>query len=90
MGKQQHKKKKPNFIQLTPTRSSDEDEPLKATPAAAEFCGSRPATLEKWRWTGDGPPFLKVGRKVLYRPADLRAFLKGCERRSTSDKGATS
>ncbi len=31
-------------------------------------------TLARWRWTGDGPRFLKVSGKVLYRLEDIEAF----------------
>lgn len=46
-----------------------------------------PATLRKWRWEGKGPKFIKVGRKVAYREADITAFIDGQIRRSTSDPG---
>ena len=35
-----------------------------------------PKTLERWRWLGDGPPYLKIGGKVLYRIEDVEAFEK--------------
>jgi hypothetical protein len=31
-------------------------------------------TLERWRWTGEGPPYLKIGGRVVYRLADIEAF----------------
>lgn len=31
-------------------------------------------TLERWRWTGQGPTFLKLGGRVLYRLSDIEAF----------------
>lgn len=31
-------------------------------------------TLERWRWTGQGPAFLKIGGRVVYRVADVEAF----------------
>jgi hypothetical protein len=31
-------------------------------------------TLERWRYTGQGPAFLKLGGRVLYRQADIEAF----------------
>jgi len=32
-------------------------------------------SLSKWRWSGEGPRFLKVGkRRVAYRPAELDAW----------------
>jgi len=48
---------------------------LLPTPTAAEFCGLRPGTLEVWRCHGDGPPYLKIGAKVLYRESDLVKWL---------------
>ncbi|CAK0774758.1 putative site-specific integrase-resolvase [uncultured Gammaproteobacteria bacterium] len=33
-----------------------------------------PYTLERWRWLGQGPRFLKIGGKVLYRLEDIEAF----------------
>ena len=31
-------------------------------------------TLERWRWTGEGPQFLKLGGRVVYRSEDVEAF----------------
>ena len=31
-------------------------------------------TLERWRYNGQGPAFLKLGGRVLYRLADVEAF----------------
>jgi predicted site-specific integrase-resolvase len=33
-----------------------------------------PRTLERWRWTGQGPRFLKVGGRVVYRIEDIEAY----------------
>ena len=33
-----------------------------------------PRTLERWRWTGEGPRYLKVGKRVVYRLEDVEAF----------------
>lgn len=33
-----------------------------------------PRTLERWRWLGKGPRFLKVGGRVVYRLQDIEAF----------------
>jgi hypothetical protein len=41
--------------------------------------------LSKARLRGDGPVFLKLGRKVLYREADLIAWRDERLRRSTSE-----
>jgi predicted DNA-binding transcriptional regulator AlpA len=44
--------------------------------AAAQRLGLAASTLAKWRVTGSGPRFLKVGRKVLYRDSDLTAWVE--------------
>lgn len=31
-------------------------------------------TLERWRWLGQGPRFLKIGGRVVYRIEDIEAF----------------
>jgi predicted site-specific integrase-resolvase len=30
--------------------------------------------LERWRWVGDGPQFLKLGGRVVYRVEDVERF----------------
>jgi hypothetical protein len=34
-----------------------------------------PRSLERWRMTGDGPPYLKLGRRVVYRERDVEEWL---------------
>jgi hypothetical protein len=31
-------------------------------------------TLERWRGTGEGPHFLKIGGRIVYRLAEIEAF----------------
>jgi hypothetical protein len=31
-------------------------------------------TLERWRWQRQGPPFLKVGGRVVYRLEDVESY----------------
>ncbi len=40
-----------------------------------------PRTLERWRWKGLGPAFLKIGGRVIYRLDDVEAYENGrrCE-----------
>ena len=33
-----------------------------------------PRTLERWRFTGEGPQFIKLGGRVIYRLEDIIAF----------------
>ena len=41
---------------------------------AAEILRVSPRTLERLRVTGEGPRFVKIGRRVLYRASDLEAW----------------
>ncbi|MBJ7409985.1 MAG: helix-turn-helix domain-containing protein [Phenylobacterium sp.] len=54
---------------------------------AAGLTGLSVSTLNKLRVFGGGPPFLKLGRRVVYDPADLDGWLAERRRRSTSDNG---
>jgi predicted site-specific integrase-resolvase len=47
---------------------------LLETVHAADQLGLSPRTLEGWRRRGEGPPYLKIGRRVKYRPEDIEAF----------------
>jgi hypothetical protein len=33
-----------------------------------------PRTLERWRWEGRGPHYLKLGNRIAYRIEDVEAF----------------
>lgn len=61
--------------------------PYRTTKEAASYLRLRPSTLERWRLVGDGPAFLKFGRRVLYAQDELEAFAKSARRLSTSDPG---
>ena len=43
------------------------------TSDAASYCGSTASTFEKFRLTGAGPAYSKIGRRVVYRVEDLDA-----------------
>lgn len=62
-------------------------ENLKTAEAAA-FLQVQPTTLEQWRWNGKGPRFIKMGRCVRYRRADLEAFIEGRAFTSTTEAQA--
>ena len=42
---------------------------------AAE-CRIARATLEKWRREGKGPPYIKLGKRVVYRASAVEAWLE--------------
>jgi predicted site-specific integrase-resolvase len=41
-------------------------------------------TLERWRWTGEGPQYIKIGGRVVYRQEDVEAFEAEQIRKSTA------
>ena len=41
-----------------------------------------PRTLERWRWIGEGPPYLKIGGRVVYRLEDVERYEQEQLRRS--------
>jgi excisionase family DNA binding protein len=51
---------------------------------AAEYLCLSERTLERWRVSGDGPAYVKAGRRVLYRECDLIEWVAGRVRISTS------
>ena len=58
------------------------------TASAAAYVGWSPSTLEKSRLSGDGPPFIRIGRRTVgYLVDDLDHWLEERRRRSTSDLG---
>jgi predicted DNA-binding transcriptional regulator AlpA len=58
---------------------------LLDTEAVARIAGLSPVTLRKWRMTGAGPRFVRLGRAVRYRKAAVDAFLLGHEYTTTTE-----
>ena len=44
-----------------------------------------PRTLERWRWLGQGPRYIKIGGRVVYRVEEVEAFETQQTRASTSE-----
>ena len=44
-----------------------------------------PRTLERWRWLGQGPRYIKIGGRVVYRGEEVEAFEAQQTRASTSE-----
>lgn len=53
-------------------QSSDEDHLTQSE--LADRWRISPRTLEKWRYLGVGVEHLKIGGRVIYRVADVRAY----------------
>ena len=70
--------------------------PLTEPPGTGRFSKTRPTsgyigvsdrTMEGWRQTGIGPPYIKAGGTVLYDLAEVDRWLSSRQRHSTSDAG---
>lgn len=57
---------------------------------AAERLSVSKSYLDKLRVTGGGPPFVKIGTRVAYDPADLATWLDGQKRQDTGHKSEAS
>jgi len=55
---------------------------------AAKLLGLASSTLAKLRLNGNGPVYCKLGRRVVYRRADLEDWLQSRTTRDTSDADA--
>lgn len=55
--------------------------------AAAKYLGVTTSTLARWRVTGEGPRFGKIGPRLIgYSATDLANFVERQKRVSTSEK----
>ena len=61
---------------------------LLTTRQAAARLGLSPRTLERYRVTGGGPEFVKMGHAVRYVAGKLNEWIEARTRRSTSDDGS--
>jgi predicted DNA-binding transcriptional regulator AlpA len=58
------------------------------TEQASTVVGLAPSTLAKLRLNGNGPTYCKLGRRVVYRRADLETWLQARATRDTTDADA--
>jgi hypothetical protein len=61
-------------------------EPFVDENRGAKHLGVSPRTMQRWRMTGTGPPWFRIGRLAKYRITDLTAWAEAQARTSTSDK----
>ncbi len=64
-------------METQPTNESlsNGSELLDEAKLAARLGVSR-ATLQSWRYAGKGPRYIKIGRLIRYRAADVDAYLR--------------
>jgi hypothetical protein len=65
--------------------SSPANPRLVPVSVAARRCSISVNTLAKWRMTGAGPKYVKMGWRVYYDPADIEAFIESSKRISTAE-----
>ena len=58
------------------------------TSEAADYVRLSPPTMERFRLTGEGPRYCKLGGAVRYRQGDLDVWLESRLVSSTSDGGS--
>lgn len=68
-------------LQLQPSAKLPND-------AAASYLGKSGSWLNKMRAAGKGPRYMKIGGRVLYRVADLDAYVDSCSRETDDTRRA--
>lgn len=74
---------------MSPEPNSDRNALTGAPPVLSEYLTDQelaaelkisPRTLARWRRLREGPPIVKIGRRVAYRRTSVREWLASCER----------
>jgi predicted DNA-binding transcriptional regulator AlpA len=60
---------------------------LLDTTQVAETLGLSARTLEAYRLTGQGPRYVKFGRRAMYAPEDVAVWVESRKRMSTKEGG---
>ena len=63
---------------------------LLSEQAVSKSLGLTRQALQNMRWRGGGPRYVKLGRRVLYDPADLEAWIQQNKRSDTSASSSVS
>ncbi len=66
-------------------RPTATDLELYAPDEAAGVLKTNPRTMERWRASGDGPAFVKIGRRVAYTRSSLADFVQRRTYRFTTE-----
>ncbi len=62
---------------------------LVPTQSAAQLLGLSPYTLRQWRRIGEGPAYIRQGRKISYDKKDLADWFDQCRHTPDNTKGRT-
>lgn len=60
---------------MTTTALPPDPDALVLPPQLAQFLHTTEAVLAQTRFRGKGIPYVRVGRRILYRVKDIRAYL---------------
>lgn len=52
---------------------------------ASQLLGLSPSTLAKWRLSGTGPRYSKLGRRVVYQRGEIESWMAKHTHESTSE-----
>ena len=77
---------------MTATEAAPITSDLLDDKKAAEYCHLSKKTLQAWRSARheNQPPYVKLGRRVFYRPSDLDAWIESNIRHSAASKEGSS
>ena len=73
-------------LEHSPAREHGQQQQFLTERETAELLRVSARTLQRWRLTGDGPPFCAFGGRRLYACADVMSWAMTQRRRSTSDE----
>ena len=82
-----HEQTARTVIQMSTSITNETTSPLLKEGEVAQILNLEVATLRRWRWSGRGPRYVKLGGAVRYDPTVLRSYLAERVRTSTSDPG---
>lgn len=74
-------------LEHAPEREHGQQQQFLTERETADLLRVSARTLQRWRLTGDGPPFCAFGGRRLYARGDVMSWAKTQRRRSTSDPG---
>ena len=74
---------------MTATEAAPITSDLLDDKKAAEYCHLSKKTLQAWRSARheNQPPYVKLGRRVFYRPSDLEAWIVSNTHHSPATEG---
>lgn len=68
------------------TRTSLSNKPFFSSKELAEYWGIKIQTLQKWRITGNGPIYFKIGGRCMYPRKAIKEYQKNRVFRATSER----